>query len=146
MKLEVFCLCDAATVSGGKLNILGIFDVIYAGQVPVLHAQCAIAIRLRFQRIEEGEHRLKLNVVDEDGHPVMRTLDGNLAVKFGPEDETSTANFIVNLQQLKLEKFGTYSIDMALDSRHEASLPLMVKPIQQPQPESEGFGGSPVQG
>jgi hypothetical protein len=29
---------------------------------------------------------------------------------------------------LKLPKFGEYSIDLAIDGRHEASFPLFVKP------------------
>jgi hypothetical protein len=127
MNIEIFTLCDAATVSGGKLNVLGAFDSIFAQQAPVVHAQCAIAVRMRFTRIEEGDHRIKLNVVNEDGKPVMPNLDGTMGVKFGSEDESAVANFIINIHQLKLEQFGAYSIDLAIDGRHEASLPLIVK-------------------
>ncbi len=129
MTIEIIALCDAATVSGGKLNLLGAFDSIGAAQVPVVHSQCAIAVRLRFTRIEEGEHRLKLNVVNEDGRPIMPNLDGTMGVKFGSEDESAVANFIINIHQLKLETWGQYSIDLAIDGRHEASLPLTVKPV-----------------
>ena len=127
MKLEVFCLCDAATVTGGKLNVLGAFDSLFATQIPAVHSQCAIALRMRFTRIEEGDHRIKITVVDEDGKAVMPALEGKMAVRFGAEDDSTVANFIINIQQLKLEKFGQYSIDLALDARHEGSLPLLVK-------------------
>ena len=127
MKVEIFSLCDAATVSGGKLNILGAFDSLYAPQTPVMHAQCAIALRLRFTRIEEGEHRLKFTIVNEDGRSVMPALEGVLQVKLGSDDDSAITNFIINIQQLKLENFGPYAIDLAVDARHEASLPLMVK-------------------
>lgn len=127
MKVEIFSLCDAATVSGGKLNILGAFDSLYAAQTPVMHAQCAIALRLRFTRIEEGEHRVKFTLVDEDGHAVMPALEGVLQVKLGPDDDSAITNFIINIQQLKLENFGTYAIDLAVNARHEATLPLVVK-------------------
>ena len=127
MKLEIFALCDAATVSGGKLNILGAFDSITAAKVPVVHSQCAIAVRLRFDRIEEGEHRIKINVVDDDGRSIMPGLDGKIMVKFAGEDDSAITNFILNIQQLKLEKFGQFGIDLAVNSRHEASLPLLVK-------------------
>jgi hypothetical protein len=36
-------------------------------------------------------------------------------------------NFVVNIQQLKFEKPGLYSIDLAMDGRQEASIPLLVK-------------------
>jgi hypothetical protein len=33
----------------------------------------------------------------------------------------------LGIQQLKLPKFDEYSIDLAIDGRHEASIPLFVK-------------------
>jgi len=33
------------------------------------------------------------------------------------------------IQQLKLPGFGEYSIDLAVDDRHEASIPLVVSQI-----------------
>ena len=130
MKLETFCLCDAATVSGGKLNILGAFDSIQTTQAPAVHSQCAIALRLRFTRIEEGNHRIKITIVDEDGRSIMPDLEGMMTVKFGADDDSAVTNFVINIQQLKLDKFGQYAIDLAVDSRHEASLPLVVKQAQ----------------
>jgi hypothetical protein len=38
-------------------------------------------------------------------------------------------NMILNLQGLKFPGFGEYSIDLAIDGRHEASLPLYVRKI-----------------
>jgi hypothetical protein len=127
MTLEVFALCDAATVSGGKLNLLGAFDSVFAAQEPVVHALCTIALRLRFTRIEEGEHRIRLTVVNEDGRSIVPNLDGAVSVKFGSEDESAVANLLINIQQLKFEKLGQYSVDLAVDGRHEASLPVFVK-------------------
>lgn len=127
MNLELFALCDAATVSGGKLNVLGAFDSICATQFPVNHAQCTIVVRVRFNRVEEGDHRLKINIMDEDGRPVMAGLDGNMGVKFGPDDESAVANLLINLQQFKIDRAGAYGIDVAIDGRHLGSIPLYVK-------------------
>jgi hypothetical protein len=38
-----------------------------------------------------------------------------------------TRNFIVNIQQLKFDEPGLYSIDVLLDGRPQASIPLMVR-------------------
>jgi len=59
MNIELFVLCDAATDQQGKLNILGAFDSLWAQKVPVSHPQCAVALRIRFSKIEEGEHNIK---------------------------------------------------------------------------------------
>jgi hypothetical protein len=132
MKTELVTLCDAATDSGGKLNILGCFDCVWVRQVPATHPHCAIALRLRFNRVEEGDHRFRVNFMDEDGQAVVPTIDGSLTVHFGLNDESTIANLILNIQQIKLAKYGQYSIDVAIDGRQEASLPLFVrKPPQQ---------------
>jgi hypothetical protein len=45
-----------------------------------------------------------------------------------PEDmHFGTRNFIVNIQQLKFENPGLYSIDVTLDGQPQASVPLLVK-------------------
>ena len=42
MNIEVFSLCDAATVDvAGKLNVLGAFDTIGTGSMPTVYPQCA---------------------------------------------------------------------------------------------------------
>lgn len=127
MNIEVIALCDAATESGGKLNILGARDTIWLPQVPAVHPQCAIALRIRFSPIEEGNHRIKINIADEDGNLVVPSLNGNVSIKPRGGQSSVTANLILNIQRLKFGKFGQYSVDVALDGRQEASLPLFVK-------------------
>ena len=128
MKTEIFALCDAATTdSGGKLNILGSFDRIYAGSIPVTHPLCALAIKLRFERLEEGEKRVRISFMDSDGAAVMPTLDAATQVKFPPGEHSVTACLVLQIQQLKLPNFGEYAIDLAIDGRHEASIPLFVR-------------------
>ena len=128
MHVEIFTLCDAATVdAAGKLNILGSFDNLSAANEPIVHMQCALALKLRFARIEEGQKRFRLAFVDSDGKAVMQPLDGTTEVRFQDQDSTSTVSMALGIQQLKLPKFGEYSIDLAIDGRHEASIPLFVK-------------------
>jgi hypothetical protein len=123
-------LCDAATTDvAGKLNILGSFDRLSAKQAPVTHPQCALAIKLRFERLEEGQKRIQIAFVDSDGTSVMPTLNTTTQVRIGPNDSTATATLVLVIQQLTLPKFGDYSIDLAVDERHEASIPLIVAPI-----------------
>jgi hypothetical protein len=129
MKVEIFTLCDAATVdAAGKLNILGSFDRLNATAAPVLHPHCALAIKLRFQRIEEGQKRLRVTFIDQDGVAVMPSIEATADVKFAGNDSSATISLAVNIQQLKLPRVDEeYSIDLAVDDRHEASIPLFVK-------------------
>jgi hypothetical protein len=131
VNVEVFVLCDAATDSQGKLNILGAFDTLYAGQAPAIHPQCAIALRVRLSRIEQGKHTLAIQIVDDDGKTIIPPLEGEIEALFrGPED-TTVINVILLVQHLKLERYGEYSVNLAIGGRQEGSLPLYVKPISQ---------------
>ena len=128
MDIQIAVLCDAATDSNGKLNILGTFDTIYSTQLPVVHPQCSIAIRMTFNKVEEGAHRVRLNFVDEDGKSVWPApIEMSVDVTVPDETIFLSRNFIVNIQKLTLEKEGLYSIDIAVDGRQEGSIPLLVK-------------------
>ncbi len=126
MDVEVFALCDAATDTGGKLNILGAFDRINARQFPLVHPHCAIALRVRFDRIEEGKHRVKISLIDADGTSIIPGIDGEIGIKFPEEVQSVCANMVLNMNGLKFERPGQYSIELAIDSRHEKSLPVNV--------------------
>jgi hypothetical protein len=128
MDIQVAVLCDAATDNNSKLNILGTFDTIYAAHLPVTHPQCSIAIRMTFSKAEEGSHKVTLNFMDEDGKPVMPPIPA-MPVEVAVPDETMflSRNIIVNIQKLRFEKEGLYSIEIALDGRQERSIPLLVK-------------------
>lgn len=127
MVIEAFLLCDCATETGGKLNILGAFDNIFAKQIPCTHPACAVAGRIRFSKIEEGNHNIRVNLIDQDGREIIPSLKGNLPVKIRDDSDSSVVNFVLHLQRLKLEKYGEYRIDLAIDGRQEASLPLYVR-------------------
>jgi hypothetical protein len=130
MTIQVAVLCDAATDYNGKLNLLGTFDTIYSSQLPAQHPQCSIAVRIGFDRIEEGQHKLQMNFVDEDGHPIMPKMDVPVDVTFPSDATFLSRNFIVNMQQLKFEKSGLYSIDLAMDGRPLTSISLSVKQME----------------
>jgi hypothetical protein len=127
MNIQVAVLCDAATDDNGKLNLLGAFDTIYTQQLPAVHPQCSIALRVTFGQEDEGAHKLRLNFVDADGRSIMPGIDIPLEVTLPEETHFGTRNFIVNIQQLKFAQPGLFSIDIRLDDESKASIPLLVK-------------------
>jgi hypothetical protein len=127
MNIQVAVLCDAATDDNGKLNLLGAFDTIYTQQLPAIHPQCSIALRVTFSSGDEGKHNLQLYFVDADGHSIAKFPPIPVEVSLPEDMHFGTRNYIVNLQQLKFDKPGLYSIDISLDSRQQASIPLLVR-------------------
>ena len=85
MNVQVAVLCDAATDDNGKMNLLGAFDTIYAQQLPAVHPQCAVALRVTFAADDEGQHKLKLNFINADGHAIMPAMEIPVAVAL-PDD------------------------------------------------------------
>jgi len=128
MNIEIYSLCDAATNDFGKLNVLGAFDTIWARNMPVTHPHCAVALRIRFDSIEKGEHKIAVNFVDLDGKNIIPPMNGAINVSFPDTQRSGSANLVLNIQGLKLEKYGEYSIDLAIDGRREGALPLLVIP------------------
>lgn len=129
MNIEAFLLCDAATDQQGKLNVLGAFDNIWAKEVPTMHPACAIAARIRFEKVEEGNHPIRIHIIDEDGKPIGPNLQGAINVKVVGDVDSSVANIVLNIQRLKLEKYGQYRIDLAIDNQIQGSLPFYVREI-----------------
>jgi len=135
MNIQVAVLCDAATDDNGKLNLLGAFDTICARELPALHPQCSVALRVTFSSGDEGKHNLRLNFVDADGRSIMPDFPPIPVEVVLPDDvHFGTRNFIVNIQQLKFEEPGLYSVDIALDDQSQASIPLLVKHLPPPTP------------
>jgi L-asparaginase II len=102
--------------------------------MPTTHPACSVAARLRFDRIEEGDHKVRVDVVDEDGKPVVSRLDGQISVHMRENVSSSAVNLVLHLQRVKFEKYGQYSINLAIDGKVEASLPFSVR---QPQNQSQ---------
>ena len=127
MNIEAFLLCDAATDQQGKLNVLGAFDNIFTKEVPTMHPACAVAARIRFEKIEEGSHPIRIRIIDEDGKAIVPDLQGNINVSIGDKADSMTANIVLNLQRLKLEKYGQYRIDLAIDNQIMSSLPFYLR-------------------
>ena len=131
MNVQVAVLCDAATDDNGKMNLLGAFDTIYAQQLPAVHPQCAVALRVTFAADDEGKRKLKLNFINADGRAIMPAIEVPVAVALPDDAHFLTRNFIVNIQQLKFAEAGLYSVDVRLDDKSHTSIPLLVKLMPQ---------------
>jgi hypothetical protein len=128
MNIQTAVLCDAATDDNGKLNLLGAFDTIYAPQMPAVHPQCAVALRITFLPGDEGTRELSLNFINADGHSIMPHFPPMPVEVALPGDvHFLTRNFVVNIQQLKFNEPGLYSVDIRFDNKTETSIPLLVK-------------------
>src|SRR5262245_65894925 len=102
MDIQIAVLCDAATDNNGKLNLLGTFDTIFTSQLPAIHPQCSIALRMTFNKIEEGNHKVKLNFVDEDGKSVMPHIEMPVDVQVQEATIFLSRYFIMHMKRYNI--------------------------------------------
>lgn len=126
MHVQIAALCDSAVDYNGKLCLLGAFDSIYVQRFPAVHPHCSIALRLVFDNAEEGRHQLRLTLIDDDGRSLLPKIEPVVEVRMGKDSFFATSNLVFNLQGMKFDKAGHYSIDISMDGNMIARIPLQV--------------------
>ena len=98
MDIQVAALCDSAADYGGKLCVLGTFDTICAAKLPVIHPQCAIALRICVRAEDEGECHFRIAFIDMDGNNVMPPFEAKIEVKVPGIAAGVTGNWVRNIR------------------------------------------------
>jgi hypothetical protein len=127
MQVKLALLADYANVTGeGKLNILGIFDRITVQQVPVVHPQMHLILRLEAHSTERNRtHNIEIRLHDPDGETVFE-VKGDMFPQGTSVLSTST-NQILTLNNLQLAKTGGYNFVVFVDNDLKAEIPLGVE-------------------
>ena len=133
MKARVAVLADCANVTAdGKLNIMGVFSVIKAPQIPVAHSQMQIVLSLVPDPWEMNTTvPLEIQLIDADGR-VLFDFKGQ--VKFGAAAEQSTVNYLLSLNQTTFKRFGAYEFKVLAGEEPFATIPLIVQQVSMPVP------------
>jgi hypothetical protein len=130
MEIQVATLCDSAMDYNSKLCVLGTFDTIGSRGTPIVHPQCALAVRVCLRAADEGQHKMTIRMIDADGKDNMQALEANMDVALPEGTDFMTRNMILNFQPLRLEKGGQYSFEVAFDGQVYASVPLRVVVVE----------------
>lgn len=128
MNIEAFMICDAATDQHGKLNVLGAFDSIFTRSLPVIYPSVAVALRMRFPLEENGDHKLEVHFLDEDGNEIIHKLEGNVHINVPASEQSVAVNLILRLQNVMFRHWGCYSINLEMDGEEKSVLPLSIRP------------------
>jgi len=130
VKVEIFNLCDYATGDiSGKMTLVGVFDSVYSRELPVVIMFCSVAIRVRFDKAEEGSKRLRATIIDSDGIVIVPATETPVQVFVPPEWQTSITQIVAVIPQLQLPHFGEYSLELEIDGQLQASTPLYAREI-----------------
>ena len=126
MDVQIASLCDSAQDYGGKLCLIGAFDTILVRQFPALHPFCSVALRIIFRDTDEGKHTLRVNLIDDDGQSLLPKIETPIDIRLPENQFFATVNLVFNLQGMRFNKAGQYSLDITLDAKMVARIPLQV--------------------
>ncbi len=126
MEVDLAVTADAANVSQeGKLNVLGVFDTIWARKFPFRHAAMVFVLRVRADFTDQGVHRMEVRLMDADGAQLFKA-EGPLQVPGGVPGQPVKPHVIMGLSGITFHRAGEYSFEVLVDERHLRSVPLHV--------------------
>lgn len=133
MKVQIFTYCDFAAYYAGKLCITGACDAICLAKTPATIAIGFIILKLGIEPADEGDHLLKISLIDADGKPIAAPPPSRVSVKFdrqsvGKHEQKSHIQISL-LSNILIPRHGEYSLEACADATPLASTPFFVLPI-----------------
>lgn len=143
MNLTLGLIADYANVSReGKLNILGIFNIIWASKFPAVHPSMHLVVRFEAHSAEAGESRaVKIRLVDADGNHLF-DFGGPITIPKGQAGNPIVMDHIIALNQVTFPKPGTYEFSILVDNDHKGEIPVQVLPAPTEQKDAAGPPGA----
>ena len=130
MNLRFALLADyAAVIEGGKLLVAGEFDRVVAPSLPATAPPFYLVARFDAQVSEGTEHRLRIHLVDADGHEVAPPA-AEVPFPFGAlgPGRPLRGQVIVQINGAKFPKYGAYEFHLNVDGRNEGVVQIPVAP------------------
>jgi hypothetical protein len=123
---EIFCLCRAAEVVDGVLNITGAGSRFAIGPSSVVVPQVTAVASIRFPVAQEGTHVFEINVVDLHGEEIVAPAMGTLEVAARGDDVHAWMQFSTVVASELFRAPGDFRFDVAIDGEHLATSWLCV--------------------
>lgn len=135
MTVTLALLADFANKSvDGKLNILGVFDTIYAESYPAIHPEMKLVIRFEMHPVETEEtKKIQIQLRNDRGAKLFE-VGADMEVQVRPEarptGEMVTADSILSLSGFRIEQPGTYEFVILVNGEVKRTVPF--KAMQRP--------------
>jgi hypothetical protein len=142
VRLDWGILANSAEVRGNLAYVLGGgIDTVWSPALPA-PLNAGLLLRLLAHPSEaDRPHTLEVRFLDEDGNEIAQRLTGSFMVAVPdpkpPVGWDMPILFAMTIQNLPLEKFGRYSIEVLADNVHLKSLNLRAAPLPSSTPPGE---------
>lgn len=126
MKVNFAVLAEYANLTAdGRLNIMGVFNRIYASTFPARHVTMQLVMRLAAHPAEYGKpQQVNVRLANADGHKLFE-LGAEITVTDDPT-RLGYVDQILGLNNIPFATAGDYSFDVLINNNHEFAIPLQV--------------------
>ncbi len=130
MEVQLAALADSANISQeGKLNILGVFDTLFAANVPTFHPLMVFVAKIRIGAGDGEDLEFRLRVVDGNGNLVAPEVRIHARGERPADGEMANFTLVLPIAGAVFRELGTYTFELRpAGGAPLAEVPLYVKP------------------
>lgn len=127
MDVTLAVLADYSNVSKeGKLNILGIFNMIHSRTFPFVHRDMQLVMTFEAPPSEAGlPHDVKVRLLNPDGVQILE-VGSTIVLSGGRPGEMMVTKNILNINNIIFPSAGDYSFHILIDNRDSKTIPFKV--------------------
>ena len=127
MNVTLAVMADSANISQeGKLNILGIFDALYAETFPTIHPEMKLVVQLEADIGEADQvHHIEIQMMDADGRKPF-VVNGQVVIGEVRPGTVFKTNSILNIRGVQFERPGDFVFNILVDGHVKRQVPLKV--------------------
>ena len=131
MEVPLAVLADYSNISReGKLNILGIFNVIHARNFPAVHSTMQLVMKFEAEYHElDNPQKVRVKLVDEDGKMLV---DIGAELQFNKPDSVRSVEGpnVLTFNNLAFSKAGEYIFHIYVNDTPKKEVHLQVRQIE----------------
>jgi len=133
MEVKLGVLADYASITReGKLNILGIFDVINPKSFPITLPIFFVVVSYEAGAAEFGSDKnIEIVLCDEDGKELLRLPQTLKVVRPAISGTVSTANLVAGIAGFPFKEPGSYQFEILINGESKKTIPLRVNDVKQ---------------
>jgi len=131
MEVKLAVLADYSNISKeGKLNLLGIFDVIRARSFPAVHRNMQLVMILEAPSSEANtDKNVQVRLMNADGKRVFE-VGAQLKLAQPPPGEVIKSPQILNLNNIPFDRPGDYAFCILINGEEKGRVRLKLVKIQ----------------
>jgi len=129
MDLDTVMLADFANADAdGKLNVMGVFNIIRADGFPVRHAVMYVVTIVSASMAEVGSiKKIGIKLIDEDAKLTLLDFSRDVTVEQRPSGKRYRLNGVLRVNDIVFPQAGTYQISVLIDGQERGTVPIYLE-------------------